>query len=316
MNYLLVGRLLDVLRDADLLAELAPVAGRLIDRHHHQTKEWFPHELVPWSRGRDFVPGEEWDPDEFPLDDAVRSALMVNLLTEDNLPYYFWAYIQWFKTEDVWPSWTGQWTAEEGRHSIAIRDYLTITRALDPVELERNRMHQVAAGGFSTAKMPSSADGLVYVALQELATRIAHWNTGKRIDDPVGREIMKRVAADENLHYIFYRDLVKEALEVDPSGLMAAIERQVQWFEMPGKGIPNFKVHAQAIANAGIYDVPLHYGQILVPVVMRFWGIEDLEGLDDEGKAARDRTVERIERIGRISAILADRLNRQLAEAS
>lgn len=305
-----------MLQDAELLAELAPVAERLIDRHNHQAKEWFPHELVPWSRGRDFVPGEEWDPNEFPLDDAVRSSLMLNLLTEDNLPYYFWAYIQWFKTDGVWPEWTGQWTAEEGRHSIAIRDYLTITRALDPVELERNRMHQVSAGGFTTTKMPSSPDGLVYVALQELATRIAHWNTGKRIADPVGREIMKRVAADENLHYLFYRDLVKEALEVDPSGLMCAIERQVDWFEMPGKGIPDFKRHAQAIANAGIYDIILHHSQILVPVVLRFWAVEEVEGLDDDGKVARDRILERIERVGRVCTRLAERRERQLAEAS
>ena len=73
----------------DLLYELTPVAERLLDRHVSTAKEWFPHELVPWSRGRDLVPGHVWDPDEAPTSDAVRSALLVNLLTEDNLPYYF-----------------------------------------------------------------------------------------------------------------------------------------------------------------------------------------------------------------------------------
>ena len=34
---------------------------------------------------------------------------------------------------------------------------------------------------------PSVADGIVYVALQELATRIAHRNTGKLLEDPAGR---------------------------------------------------------------------------------------------------------------------------------
>ena len=34
---------------------------------------------------------EAWHPDDsaITLDDAVRSSLFVNLLTEDNLPYYF-----------------------------------------------------------------------------------------------------------------------------------------------------------------------------------------------------------------------------------
>src|SRR4051812_11588237 len=77
------------LSDAAVLDELIPTVDRLLERHLSATKEWMPHELVPWSRGRDFVPGEEWDESEFPLPPAVRSALFVNLLTEDNLPHYF-----------------------------------------------------------------------------------------------------------------------------------------------------------------------------------------------------------------------------------
>ncbi|MGH9185224.1 MAG: acyl-ACP desaturase, partial [Acidimicrobiales bacterium] len=73
---------------AALLHELEPVAERLLERHLASAKEWFPHEFVPWSRGRDFVPDEQWDPDDVDLPDEVRSALFVNLLTEDNLPYY------------------------------------------------------------------------------------------------------------------------------------------------------------------------------------------------------------------------------------
>ena len=300
-----------MLRDADLLRDLAPAAGRLFDRHLAQTKEWFPHELVPWSRGADFEPGEGWDPETVPMDDAVRSALLVNLLTEDNLPYYFHAITDMFGDDDVWGAWTRRWTAEEGRHAIVIRDYLTVTRTLDPVDLERNRMHQVSVG-YSRAKLPNATDGMVYVALQELATRIAHRNTGKLLDDPAGQEVMKRVAADENFHYLFYRDLVAESLAADPSGTVQAIERQVECFEMPGTGIVDFKRHAQAIADAGIYDVAIHHGQILVPVVLRAWGIAELTGLDDAAEAARDRLLDRIERIGRIGARLAERRQSQL----
>ena len=74
--------------DVALLEALTPEAERLMERHLAASKEWFPHEFVPWSLGRDFVPGEEWAPDDEKMPPAVRSALVVNLLTEDNLPYY------------------------------------------------------------------------------------------------------------------------------------------------------------------------------------------------------------------------------------
>ena len=79
-------------------------------------------------------------------------------------------------------------------------------------------MAQVSCGQVPEPDTPQ--EGLVYVALQELATRIAHHNTGKLVDDPVGYEVMKRVASDENRHHLFYRDLCTAALEIDPSGMV------------------------------------------------------------------------------------------------
>jgi len=154
------------------------------------------------------------------------------------------------------------------------------------------------------------------VALQELATRISHHNTGKVVDDPVGYEIMKRVASDENRHHLFYRDLASAALEIDPSGTIMAIERQVRDFEMPGTGIVDFETHARAIAKAGIYDFQIHHGQILVPVVLRHWGVEDVTGLDDEAERARDALVKRIDRIGRVGRRLAQRRDEEAETAT
>ena len=80
--------------EADLLHELEPTVERLFARHLDTTKEWFPHEHIPYSRGRDCEPGAAWrrtTPTSAArsIDDAARSSLIVNLLTEDNLPYYF-----------------------------------------------------------------------------------------------------------------------------------------------------------------------------------------------------------------------------------
>jgi acyl-[acyl-carrier-protein] desaturase len=314
LPYRLVGRLpfvpADILDATAFLSELEPTAGRLLDRHMEQAKEWFPHQLVPYSRGRDFETDYEWSPEETALTDEVRSSLFVNLLTEDNLPYYFRTIEAMFGRDSAWGEWNRRWTAEEGRHSIVIRDYLTVTRAVDPVALERARMAQVSCGQVPEPTTPQ--DGLVYVSLQELATRIAHHNTGKLVDDPVGYDVMKRVAADENRHHLFYRDLTTDALAVDPSGMLVAIERQVRDFEMPGTGIVDFDAHARAIARAGIYDFGIHHAQILVPVVLRHWGVEALTGLTDAAKRARDALIQRIDRVGNA----ARRLARRRAEAA
>ncbi len=292
--------------DVALLAELAPVAERLYERHLDTTKEWFPHEMVPYSSARDFEVGGTWDESEVPMDPAVRSSLLVNLLTEDNLPFYFQVITRMFGADDVWGEWNRRWTAEEGRHSIVIRDYLTTTRSLDPWALERDRMHQVQAG-FHGETLPNAANGFAYVALQELATRISHWNTGDRMEDPRGREVMSRVAKDENYHYLFYRDLVAGSLEVDPSMTVEAIAHQVDVFEMPGTGIAGFKAHAQAIANAGIYDLVIHHDKILVPCVLRHWKLDALEGLSDAAERARDRLFAQMARIKKVGTHLVDK---------
>ena len=298
-----------------LLKEIEPVAGDLLNRHLGVAKEWFPHEMVPYSRGKDFVPGSQWDKNDADfgsvsneMSEAVRASLYVNLLTEDNLPYYFRDIDQLFSNDGAYGEWGRNWTAEEGRHSIVIRDYLTVTRAIDPVALERARMQQVRSG-----QVPAPLDlyeALAYLTLQELATRIAHRNTGKMMNDEVGEAIMSRVGNDENLHYLFYRDLATAAIAVDPSNMVIGIERAVRTFAMPGTGITDFEKLSREIARVGIYDLLIHHDQILQPVVMRHWKLEQLTGLTDEAEKAREALFKRIERIGKVGAKMAsDRIN-------
>jgi acyl-[acyl-carrier-protein] desaturase len=294
-----------------IVHELEAVAASLLERHLQTSKEWFPHELVPWSQGRDWGAEGSWSPDDTVVPAEVRSALFVNLLTEDNLPYYFRTIERVFGPDGAWGEWARRWTAEEGRHSIVIRDFLTVTRALDPWALERGRMAQVSGG--VTPEPESAQDGFAYLTLQELATRVAHRNTGKRFDDGAGYEVMARVAADENLHFLFYRDLVSAALEIDPSGTVLAIDRQVRAFEMPGVGIPDFTEHALAIARAGIYDFLVHHDQILQPVVVRQWRLPALEGLTPEAEQARERVLSHIDRVARVGSRLAERRSAAVA---
>lgn len=292
------------------LGELEPVAAKLLDRHLGVAKEWFPHELVPYGRGKDFEEGYQWAPEHADfgaggteIDEAVRAALFVNLLTEDNLPYYFRDIDRAFGSDSAFGEWSRNWTAEEGRHSIVMRDYFTVTRAVDPVALERARMVQVRGG-----QVPTPGDvyeAMIYVSLQELATRISHRNTGKLMTDPIGTAIMSRVGNDENLHYLFYRDLTAAALELDPSTMVMAMERAVRTFAMPGLGIPDFDRLSREIARAGIYDLLIHHDQILEPVIMRHWKLTELTGLSAEAEEAREALVKRMARTRKVGERLA-----------
>ncbi|MCI4065424.1 acyl-ACP desaturase [Micromonospora sp. R77] len=283
-----------------LLRELEPVVATNLDRHLTMTKEWFPHEYVPWSEGRTFdgpLGGEPWSPQDSGISDVARTALIVNLLTEDNLPSYHHEIATLFGRDGAWGTWVHRWTAEEGRHGTAIRDYLTVTRAVDPVALERARMVHMSEG-YQNAHGDEVLHSLAYVSFQELATRISHRNTGRATGDPACEALLARVAADENLHMVFYRNLLGAAFELAPSQAMRAVADVLADFQMPGVGIEGFARKSVAIALAGIYDLRQHRDEVVVPV-LRQWDVFDVTGLDADGETARDQIAAHLDDLER-----------------
>jgi acyl-[acyl-carrier-protein] desaturase len=285
------------LSQTEMLLELEPVVEANLDRHLAVAKEWFPHEYVPWSDGRNFdgpLDGEAWRVEDSSLSDVARSALIVNLLTEDNLPSYHHEIATLFGRDAAWGDWVHRWTAEEGRHGIAIRDYLLTSRAVDPVQLERLRMDHMSTG--YTAQHDDMLRSLAYVSFQELATRVSHRNTGRITGDAVADQLLARVAADENLHMVFYRNLLGAALELDPNQTMRAITDVVTAFAMPGTDIAGFQRKAVEMALAGVYDLRQHRDDVVAPV-LRFWKVFEIEGLDAEGEAARAELADFMEQL-------------------
>ena len=275
---------------AAVLYELEPVVAQNLDRHLKMAKEWFPHDYVPWSRGRDFafLGGADWQSEDSPLDPVAKTALTVNLLTEDNLPSYHREIATRFSRDGAWGTWIGQWTAEEGRHSIALRDYLVVTRGVDPVALERLRMEHTVAG--YDAGERSALSVLAYVSFQELATRVSHRNTGRASGCPLADQLLARIATDENLHMVFYRNLMAAALDIAPDDAMVAIRDEVINFAMPGLGMADFAKNALTIAKAGIYDLRIHHDDVLVPV-LRFWNIFERGDFGPVGERAREELI-------------------------
>ena len=93
---------------------------------------------------------------------------------------------------------------------------------------------------------------------------------------------------------IFYRNLLDAALQISPDQAMVAILKVVRNFEMPGTGIPGFQRKAVEMAVEGIYDLRQHKDEVLAPI-LRFWKVFELEGLSDEGEAARTELAEFME---------------------
>jgi acyl-[acyl-carrier-protein] desaturase len=299
--------------DLAILTELESEAERLLNRHLESAEEWYPHEHVPWERAQRLAEeGFAYGQDSLP--EGVRSALLVNLLTEDNLPWYTRTISRMFGGNSAWGEWAQRWTAEEGRHAIVMRDYITVSGLVEPHELEDGRMAQVSKA--IVPEPPGAADGMCYVAVQELATRISHRNTGTMLDDKVGYDVMMKLSSDENRHHLFYRDLVTSLIELDPSTAVEALERQVVGFSMPGVGIPGFAEHSRAIAQAGIYDFAIHHERIIVPLILRHWAVDKIEGLNASAEKARESLLRHIERVGKVAKRQADRRASALAVES
>jgi acyl-[acyl-carrier-protein] desaturase len=276
------------LSQTDLLRELEPVVEENLERHLKVAKDWMPHEYVPWSEGRDFagvLDGEAWETGQSRMSEVARTSLIVNLLTEDNLPSYHHEIATVFGRDGAWGTWVHRWTAEEGRHGIVMRDYLLASRAVDPDKLEEFRMAHMSEG-FESDNRHSMLHSVAYVSFQELATRVSHRNTGRYSGDPIAEKLLARIATDENLHMVFYRNLVTAALEIAPSQTLRAIADEVAGFVMPGSVVPGFARKAVQIAEAGIYDLRIHHDDVIMPLV-RHWRIFETEGLDAAGEQAR-----------------------------
>ncbi len=281
--------------DLQLLHELEPVAERLLNRHLEKFKEWNPHDYVPWSDGKNFsaLDGQDWEPGQSRLTDVAQVAIVQNLLTEDNLPSYHREIAMNFSMDGPWGQWVNRWTAEEARHSTALRDYLVVTRAVDPVELEKLRLEQMTRG-FSPGQnsqgdmfADSIFDSVMYVSFQELATRVSHRNTGKVAGDPIAEQLMARVSHDENLHMIFYRDVSAAGLDIAPNQAMRSVHKILRNFKMPGFTVPEFRRKAVIIAVGGVYDPRIHLDEVVMPVLKK-WRIFEREDFTGEAAWMRD----------------------------
>ncbi|MGV9414487.1 acyl-ACP desaturase [Nocardia sp. NPDC003693] len=271
--------------DRELLESLAPEVEANLVRHVAVAAEWQPHDYVPWDDGRnfEFLGGTDWEPAQSELSDVSKLALTVAVLVADNLPAYHRELAKYLRTGPWW-RWVGRWTAEENRHEIMIRNYLMVTRAVDPIALERVRMEHMTLG-FSRPGM-HLIDVLAASAFEEAAAAVRHRNTAALSEDPIVVTIAERLAADDELHAIFFANLVSAALDQAPDQAVRAIADRVADFRVPVVNLPDGTNSDDLLAAAGIYD-PARQNELVFTPLLERWNIFGRTDFSEKGEKAR-----------------------------
>lgn len=287
-------------KELDILKALEPDVEKILEKHTNSRGDWYPHEFIPWYKASNLLEGDyAYNKEKVP--EGVVSALYLNLLTEDNLPWYVKNISRIFGPENddtVWGHWLQQWTAEEENHSYVMRNYITLNGLMDPKELEDARFHQV-----KNAVVPEhthASQGIIYGALQELGGRHSYRNAAKEINDPEGYKILAKIASDENRHHIFYRDVAKKGFEFFPSQFVISLHKQIVGFKMPGTGILNYEFHSSKVAEAGIFTLEMRLKDVNEHLIYDIWKVDQLTNLTPEAEKAREELFSFMEKSIRI----------------
>jgi acyl-[acyl-carrier-protein] desaturase len=256
-----------------LVLELDPVVGENYARHVETANPWCAHDYVPFDQGKNFkfLGGHDWDPSEVTLPSNVTDALEILLITKDNLAGYHREFVEHFILEFNWGHWIGRWTAEENLHAIALREYLVVTRDIDPAANESVRVEHVMKG--YRASHYTQVETLVFMALYERAHAVFCHRLAAQIDEPALRGLVEKIAEDEDRHEEFFANLVQAALGYVPEETVQAIARRAAELYAVGADIDAYQDKVAAVAEAGIFG-PAELRAVISDRISA-WGVAD-----------------------------------------
>jgi acyl-[acyl-carrier-protein] desaturase len=256
-----------------LTLDLEPVVEDNLARHLKTEEAWYAHDYVPFDQGENFafLGGKDWDAASVTLPKPVTDALEILLITKDNLAGYHRELVEHFILEGKWGRWMGRWTAEEHLHAIAIRNYLVVTRQVDPTANEDVRVEHVQKG--YRADKYSQIETLVFMAFFERAHAVFTRNLQAQIDEPVLAAMAGRIARDEERHEEFFGNLVAHCLETRREETVAAIAARAAALQVVGADIDAYQDKVKVVADAGIFDdVAL---RTVISDRIKAWGLAD-----------------------------------------
>ena len=169
---------------------------------------------------------------------AVETALLV----EDHIPGYASEYLRLFSVdasrsdEEAWANrqmlhFVFRWIAEEDRHAHLLELYLCHSGQRDPAALT----HLLVTEGKKPYTAPHEAAPALfaYTAIQEKATQLFYSCLRHAVQEPVLRQILGNLAADEARHCRFFSQNVLDVLREGKPKTLALIREALQEFEMP-----------------------------------------------------------------------------------
>jgi acyl-[acyl-carrier-protein] desaturase len=166
--------------------------------------------------------------------------------------------------------------------------------------------------GYDSPNGHCAVNSLAYVSFQELATRISHRNTGSYSGEPLCDQLLAKIANDENLHMVFYRNLLSAAFDLAPDQTMVAILDVVKNFQMPGATVENYTRKSVKIALAGIYNLRIHRDEVLIPVLRNVKALERTD-LGPAGEQAREELVAILDLLDSAAARFEEKRDAHLA---
>ncbi|WP_395310303.1 acyl-ACP desaturase [Mycobacterium sp. AMU20-3851] len=237
-----------------LTLELEPVVAENLSRHLATEEPWYGHDYVPFDQGENFafLGGKDWDPSDVTLPKPVTDACEILLITKDNLAGYHRELVEHFILEDKWGRWLGRWTAEEHLHAVALRNYLVVTREIDPTANEDVRVEHVMKG--YRADRLTQIETLVFMAFFERAHAVFTRNLEAQTPEPILKSLLGRIAADEERHTEFFGNLVAHCLGTAREETIAAIASRAAAFDVVGGDIDAYADKRAVVADAGIFD--------------------------------------------------------------
>lgn len=238
-----------------LILELEPVVAENLSRHLASEEPWYGHDYVPFDQGENFafLGGKDWDASQVTLPKPVTDACEILLITKDNLAAHHREIVEHFILEEKWGRWIGRWTAEEHLHAIALRNYLVVTREVDPTANEDIRVEHVMKG--YRADRFSQIETLVFMTFFEREHAVFTRNLEAQVTEPTLKGLIGRIAADEERHEEFFGNLVAHCLATDTRAeTVSAIARRAAELDVVGGDIEAYADKRATVAEAGIFD--------------------------------------------------------------
>ncbi|AFM18789.1 Fatty acid desaturase [Mycolicibacterium chubuense NBB4] len=256
-----------------LTLELEPVVEKELRRHLDTEDAWFAHDYVPFDQGENFafLGGRDWDPSQVSLPKPITDALEILLITKDNLAGYHREFVEHFILEDKWGRWLGRWTAEEHLHAIALRNYLVVTREVDPTANEDVRVAHVMKG--YRADTYSQIETLAFMAMWERSHAVFCRNLAAQITEPALAALVGKIAGDEERHTEFFTNLVAYCLGYAREETIDAIAKRAEALGVVGGDIDAYGDKVAVVAEVGIFDEEKR--RRVVSDSVNAWGLAD-----------------------------------------